>query len=231
MDEAIQLHGLTLRQGGRYILREADYAFREGEIHGIRTPDPAAGHVLLTALAGLARPAAGKIFVDYQEVGEEIDFPEALGIMTRPDGLIGAFTALDNLMNLARIQRSVTPRDALKLIKALELGPLLQVKLRRYDPQMRQRVSFAQAVLESPLFLLLEDPFSQQEETGRELLWRQICQRRAQGATILITTPRRAELEGRADTLSVLDGERILPEKEEQADGASDQRPEPHQDL
>lgn len=230
MDAAIQLRGLTLVKGKKCFLDAADFAFHEGMIHGIYAPEPGGGEVFLSALTGLVRPKAGKVFVDYQEVGVEIDFPEALGIMLGRDGLLHSFTALENLMNLARVQKSVTEKECMKLISSLGLRPLLRKKLRRYDGAMRRRVFFAQAVLENPLFLFLENPFSLQDEDGREKMKRIVEQLRQQGSTILVASPCREDLAGWTDTLAVLEDGHITLEEVE-AVGTHHQCAEPDQNL
>ena len=186
----------VVKQFGRFAaLRGVTAEFEAGKFHVILGDNGAGKTTLLRALAGLARPTRGELFIFGRE-------PRAacrdIGYMAHPSLLYDEMSGRENLRYFARLY-DVADGRCDQVIRAVGLDPELARPVGQYSQGMRQRMSLARAILHDPPILLLDEPFSNVDvHSAREMVGL-LKGMRDGGKTIFVVTHQALLLEGVAD--------------------------------
>ena len=103
MDVAISVQGIYKSFGADEVLKNVNRDFEAGKIHGIVGNNGSGKTVLMKCICGFLIPTKGKIFVRYQQVGTDMDFPEDVGIIIETPGFLPGLSGVKNLQILASL--------------------------------------------------------------------------------------------------------------------------------
>jgi ABC-2 type transport system ATP-binding protein len=204
----LALEGVSLRRGGRDVLREVALEVRRGEILGLLGPNGAGKSTLFAILAGLLRPDAGRFQLDGRPVAAGArELRARAGIVFQEPGLDGKLSAEENLRLAAALHR-VPRAEARARVAALLAGTGLAARARepveRLSGGMRRRLELARALVHRPELLVMDEPTVGLDAAAFRAFWDGIeALRRAEGTTVVLTTHRPDEAE-RCDRLAVL---------------------------
>jgi ABC-type multidrug transport system ATPase subunit len=177
-------------------LRGVDAKFDAGRFYVILGDNGAGKTTLLRALAGLAHPTRGTIFISGNTPQEAC---RELGYMAHPSLLYDEMSGLENLRYFARLYDIVGDERCKQVIRWVGLDPELSRPVGQYSQGMRQRMSLARAILHDPRILLLDEPFSNVDvHSAREMVGLLKTMRDA-GKTIFVVTHQAVLLEGVAN--------------------------------
>ena len=84
---------------GEQVLNDVHHDFEGGKIHGIVGNNGSGKTVLMKCICGFMFPTSGKIFVDYEQVGKDMDFPEDLGLIIETPGFLPQYSGVKNRNN------------------------------------------------------------------------------------------------------------------------------------
>ena len=107
----IEVKNITVKIKKETILKDVSYIFEAGKIYGLRGRNGAGKTMFLRALAGLIRVSSGRIVVDGEVLGENIDFPPSLGLLIENNNLAPEFSLTKNLKLLSQIKKVATDDD------------------------------------------------------------------------------------------------------------------------
>jgi ABC-2 type transport system ATP-binding protein len=161
---------------------------------------------------GLARPTRGTVLLDGRDPRE----PAArrrLGYLPESPSFYDHLTATEYLAlvgDLFGIEAAVRRRRAGALLERLGLTAHARKPLRHYSKGMTQRLGLAQALLNEPTLLVLDEPMSGLDPIGRAEVKRILREERARGATVLLSSHVLAETETLCDRVGILNGGRLL---------------------
>jgi ABC-type multidrug transport system ATPase subunit len=186
-----------IKQFGRFAaLRGVNAEFDAGKFHVILGDNGAGKTTLLRALAGLADPTRGAVFILGQNPR---DACREIGYMAHPSLLYDEMSGMENLRYFARLYEIAGDERCRQVIRSVGLDPELSRPVGQYSQGMRQRMSLARAILHDPKILLLDEPFSNVDvHSAREMVGLLKAMRDA-GKTIFLVTHQAALLEGAAD--------------------------------
>ena len=174
MKEVIKVEHVSMVFGEETVLKDVSFEFEEGKIYGIIGNNGSGKTVLMKCICGFLVPTRGKIFVNYKQVGKEIDFPEDMGIIIETPGFLPNLTGFKNLELLASIQNKIGVDVIRETLEKVGLDYKSQKPVAKYSLGMRQRLGIAQAIMEDPSILILDEPFNGLDKEGvlrmRELL-------------------------------------------------------------
>ena len=122
---------------GEEVLRDVHHDFEAGKIHGIVGNNGSGKTVLFKCICGFLFPSKGKIMVDYEQVGRDMDFPEDMGIIIETPGFLPALTGFKNLQLLASLKRRVGNKEIRETIRRAGLDPDLKKHVAKYSLGMR----------------------------------------------------------------------------------------------
>ena len=125
--------------------------------------------VLLKLITGFARPDSGTITVDGQVIGRDIDFIQNAGVFINAPQFMNSATGYENLAMLAEINRKIGKAEILAILDRVKLTGAKDKKVRTYSQGMIQRLRIAQAVMESPDILIMDEPLNALDKEGIDL--------------------------------------------------------------
>jgi ABC-2 type transport system ATP-binding protein len=173
---------------GHTVLNQVSFSVAKGEIAGLVGNNGSGKSVLLKCICGLMRPSEGTVCVHGQKIGEEIDFPKSVGAVIEAPGFLPQKSAYRNLEFLWSIQRQVPKQRIKQVIELVGLDPISKKKVGRYSMGMKQRLGIAQAILDDPETLILDEPFSGLDKEGVATMHQFVQSLSQLGKTILMTT-------------------------------------------
>ena len=113
-------------------------------------------------------PTSGKIIVNGDEIGKKVDFPKRTGIIIETPGFLPHYSGLRNLLLLAGVSHGATKERAAQVMRQVKLDPDEKKPVAQYSLGMRQRLGIAQAIMEDPEILILDEPFNGLDQSGIE---------------------------------------------------------------
>ena len=206
MDVAVSVQGLYKSFGEDEVLKGVTRDFEEGKIHGIVGNNGSGKTVLMKCICGFLRPTRGKVLVRYREVGKDMDFPENMGIIIETPGFLPGLTGMKNLRLLASLQKKAGNATSADTIRRVGLDPALKKPVGKYSLGMRQRLGIAQAIMENPSLLILDEPLNGLDKHGVQEMRALIKGLRDEGKTILLASHNQGDIDELCDTVCEMDG-------------------------
>lgn len=205
METAICVEHLHKSFGKEEILHGIDRTFEAGKIHGIVGNNGSGKTVLMKCICGFLIPDKGHVRVNGKEVGKDIDFPENMGIIIETPGFLPGVTGLKNLKLLASLRGLADEKKVRQTIERVGLDPDLKKPVSKYSLGMRQRLGIAQAIMEDPSLLILDEPFNGLDKHGVAEIRQLIRELRTEGKTILLASHNQTDIDELCDTVCEMD--------------------------
>lgn len=200
-DIAISVQHVYKDFGEENVLKDVTHDFEAGKIHGIVGNNGSGKTVLFKCICGFLLPTRGSIFVDYEQVGKDMDFPEDMGIIIETPGFLPALTGFKNLQLLASLRRKIGDKEIRQTIKQVGLDPDMKKHVAKYSLGMRQRLGIAQAIMEDPSLLILDEPFNGLDKQGVRDMRVLIKGLREKGKTILLASHNAGDIDELCDAV------------------------------
>lgn len=162
----IRTEDLTLILGKRTILDHVNAEFPSGQIHGLVGRNGSGKTMLMKCISGFIRPTQGKIEIDGHQLRRRSDFPQSMGILIETPGFLPYASGLRNLSMLAELMGKIGRQEIRQTMEIVGLDPDLKLPVRKYSLGMRQRLGLAQALMEQPDTLILDEPFNGLDKEG-----------------------------------------------------------------
>ncbi len=201
----ISIKNMSLIIKKNTILRGINANFEKGKIHGLVGRNGSGKTMLMKCICGFVRPTSGEVRVRGKLVGKEIDFPSDTGIIIEVPGFIPYYSGYKNLKLLADLNGTATKEAILDSMRRVGLEPGLKRHVRKYSLGMRQRLGLAQAIMEDPELLILDEPFNGLDKDGVEDMRKYLLDLKEQGKTILIASHTSEDIRLLCDTVSEMD--------------------------
>ena len=201
----IEVHNLSLTIGKTEILRQIDVHFAAGQIHGLIGRNGSGKTMLMKCICGFVRPTMGSVTVAGKQIGKDCDFPDSVGIIIETPGFIPYYSGYRNLKLLADLNRKINQETIRNTMKQVGLDPDLKRNVRKYSLGMRQRLGLAQAIMENPDLLILDEPMNGLDKEGVADMRKYLLDLKAQGKTILIASHSAEDISVLCDTVCEMD--------------------------
>ena len=192
---AVEVRDYTKVLKKREILKHINLQLEEGGIYGLYGHNGSGKSMLMRAIAGLMLPTSGSVFVFGKEVGRDVTFPPDMGLIIENVGFWPYYTGFENLKMLASIRNEITENDIRETLTRVGLDPDDTRTYKKYSLGMKQRLAIAQAVMERPKLIILDEPTNALDKKGVQLVWNLIREERERGATILIASHNQEDLQ------------------------------------
>ena len=202
---AISVQTVSKFFGDTQVLREVNREFEEGRVHGIVGNNGSGKTVLMKCICGFLPPTRGHILVRGKQVGRDMDFPDDTGIIIETPGFLPNLTGIKNLELLASLRRRVDREGIRRTIERVGLDPDSKKPVGKYSLGMRQRLGIAQAIMENPSILILDEPFNGLDKNGVAHMREIIKGLRGQGKTIILASHNQMDIDELCDTVCEMD--------------------------
>ncbi|MBR4021060.1 MAG: ATP-binding cassette domain-containing protein [Ruminococcus sp.] len=187
------------------ILKKINIEFEKGKIHGLIGRNGSGKTMLMKCICGFIKPTEGTIFVSDKQIGKDCDFPESVGIIIETPGFIPYYSGYKNLKLLADLNKKINGEQIRETMKKVGLDPDLKRHVKKYSLGMRQRLGLAQAIMENPDTLILDEPMNGLDKDGVGDMRKYLLDLKKQGKTILIASHSAEDIEILCDTVCEMD--------------------------
>ena len=204
---------------GYTVLDDINLCLDQPLIYGFVGRNGAGKTMLFRAISGLIAPTSGYIYLDGKLLGKELSFPPSLGMTIENIGLWPEFSGFKNLKMLAKIKRKLSDSQIKEAIARVGLDPEDKRPIRKYSMGMKQRIVLAQALMESPELLILDEPTNGLDQKGVELIRTILMEERARGATILISSHSQEDIDILCDVIYHMESGRIVDKAVKEGEG------------
>lgn len=188
MSDYIQLTNISKTFGKQTVLQPLTMGFEEGMIHGIIGRNGSGKTVLMKMILGILQPTTGTVIVGDKRIGKDVDFPESAGAIIETIEFVPYMSAYQNLADIAAMRGNLSKTQIKEVLEMVGLGNVGRKHVSKFSMGMRQRLAIAQAVMESPKLLILDEPMNGMDEKGVEEMRRLILARKAAGTTIILSS-------------------------------------------
>ena len=205
MEPMIVLENVVKKFKDYTALRGISISFEKGKIHGIIGRNGSGKTVMMKCICGLMHPDSGKITVNGKVIGKEVDIANDIGAIIEAPGFLTNYSGYRNLKFLADIKRVIGKQEIYAAMKTVGLDPDNGKHVGKYSLGMRQRLGLAQAIMENPSILILDEPMNGLDRKGVEEMRDLLVSFREQGKTVLLASHNREDIDILCDTVQEME--------------------------
>lgn len=180
--------------GKETVLSDVSLEIPPGTILGVVGNNGSGKTVLMKCICGFLRPDKGSVVVNGRRVGKDCDFPDSLGIIIETPGFIPSASGYRNLKTLAALKGRIGKKEIIGALNRVGLLKNARKAVGKYSLGMRQRLGIAQAIMEDPAVLILDEPFNGLDRTTVEDMRRLLLSLRDSGKAILLASHNREDI-------------------------------------
>lgn len=201
MHNSIKVINAEKRFREQLVLNNISVNFEQGKIYGIVGRNGSGKTVLFKCICGLMPLTKGKIIVNDKIIGKDIDVPKNIGVIIEVPGFIPNYSGYKNLKLLAAISKKADKKRIKECIKTVGLDPDSKKHVSKYSMGMRQRLGIAQAIMEDPNILILDEPMNGLDDNGVTQMRELILSLKNSNITIIISSHNQDDIDYLCDTV------------------------------
>ncbi|MFA4946885.1 MAG: ABC transporter ATP-binding protein [Candidatus Krumholzibacteriia bacterium] len=192
-DPAIRVEGITKSHGGTVALSSVSFAVEPGEMFGLIGPDGAGKTTLMRILTSLIDADEGEAWVlGFPLRSGAAQVRETIGYMPQHFSLYWDLTVAENIRffaDLFGVPKAARLARTEELLEFSRLGPFVNRRAGALSGGMKQKLALACALIHTPKVLVLDEPTTGVDPMSRRDFWDMLERLRAQGVTIVVSTP------------------------------------------
>ena len=205
MKEYIKIENVSKSFQGIKVINNVNVSFEKGKIHGIIGRNGSGKTILIKMMCGVIKPDEGTITINNKIIGKDVDFPDNVGAIIETPGFLPHLSAYKNLSYLASLKDKIGKEEINEAIKTVGLDPNDKKHVGKYSLGMRQRLGLAQAIMEDPDLLILDEPMNALDKNGVNDVRNLLSKLREDGKTIIIISHNSEDIEFLCDTVHEMD--------------------------
>lgn len=187
------------------VLKNVSINFEKNKIHGLIGRNGSGKTMLLKCISGFVTITSGEIIVNDKRIGKDVDVPKDVGIIIETPGFLPNYSGYKNLKFLASINKLIDKKDIKAVIERVGLDSESKKWVGKYSLGMRQRLGMAQAIMENPSILLLDEPLNGIDKHGVKDMRELLIKLRDEGKTIILASHSAEDIDMLCDTVSEMD--------------------------
>lgn len=207
----VRMDRVTKKFGSEVVLKETTMAMSRGKVYGIVGNNGSGKTVLMKCICGFLPVTSGSICVGEKYIGRDTDFPESLGLIIETPGFLTEYTGKKNLEIIADLNRKISAGEIRRVLQRVGLDPDLKKPVAKYSLGMRQRLGIAQAIMEDPDFLILDEPFNGLDKRGVADIRSILLDLKRRGKTILLASHNSGDIDLLCDEVYEIDAGILRP--------------------
>ncbi|MBE6843478.1 MAG: ATP-binding cassette domain-containing protein [Ruminococcus sp.] len=192
------------------ILDDINIKLQSGNVYGFVGRNGCGKTMLFRALSGLMHIDSGRVLVDDKTLHKDINIIDSLGLILENAGLYNEFTGYKNLKILADIKKIISENEIRQALSDVGLDPYDKRTVRKYSLGMKQRLMIAQALMEYPNIIMLDEPTNALDENGVVVIRNLILREKERGALILLASHNKEDISILADRVYYMENGKII---------------------
>ena len=192
------------------VLKDISAVFCPGSIYGIIGRNGSGKTVLMKAICGLMPINSGEILINGKEIAHEARITGEIGAIIEAPGFLPNHSGFKNLRYLADIQGKIDTQTIQCTMVRVGLNPALKKRVGAYSLGMRQRLGIAQAIMEDPAILVLDEPMNGLDNQGVLDMRDLFISLKEKGKTILLASHNREDIEVLCDHVYQIDAGKMI---------------------
>lgn len=190
------------------VLNNVSVQFAREKIHGVIGRNGSGKTVLFKCICGFMTPTAGNIIVDGKQVQPNVR--QDIGIIIETPGFIESMSGYKNLMLLASIHKRISREEIKAVLLQVGLDPNMNKSVKHYSLGMRHRLAIAQAIMEQPTLLVLDEPMNGLDKQGVKEMRELFLELKNNGTTIILSSHYSEDIDALCDTVSEMDAGNLV---------------------
>lgn len=205
MNEVVKVEQVELKIKDEIILNHINLMVQEGSICGLVGRNGSGKTMLMKCICGFIPVSNGNITVFDKKVGEKDKFAEDTGFIIETPGFIPNYSAYKNLEFLSSINSKIDKKKIRETISLVGLDPDSKKKVGKFSLGMNQRLGLAQALIDNPKLLILDEPFNGLDNDGVKQIRKLLLELKAQGKTIIMASHTKEDIDILCDKVCYMD--------------------------
>lgn len=205
----IYVKDLSLKIKNETILSDINLHIEKGKITGLVGRNGCGKTMLMKCITGFVKPTSGEVVFNEKRIGEDIDLPKDTGIIIETPSFIPYYSGRKNLLELASLNKKIGKKEIDKVLEKVGLYEARNKMVRKYSLGMRQRLGIAQALMEEPETLILDEPMNGLDNDCVEMIRKILSQLKEEGKTILLVSHNKEDIRILCDEIYEMDKGKI----------------------
>ena len=206
----IHINNLSLTIKKDHILSDINLHRKKGRITGLVGRNGCGKTMLMKCITGFVKPTVGEIIFDNKKIGVDVDFPDNTGIIIETPSFVPYYSGMKNLTELASLKKIVEKKEIEEVLKQVGLYDARKKQVRKYSLGMRQRLGIAQALMENPDTLILDEPMNGLDNECVNLIREILFELKNKGKTILLVSHNGEDIRTLCDDIYEMDKGQII---------------------
>ncbi len=192
------------------VLDDISVQLESGKVYGFVGHNGCGKTMLFRALVGLIRVNSGTVSLDDKILGKDFSVLPNVGIMLENVGLYPNLTGMQNLQLLADLNKKIGKEEVAQALTRVGLEPKDRRIYLQYSLGMKQKLALAQAIMEKPDILILDEPSNALDAEGVETFRCIVNEERQRGTMILLASHNQEDITALADEIFEMENSRII---------------------
>ena len=213
MNTIIEIRNATKRFKDKTVFENISLNFEKGKSFGFIGYNGCGKSVFFKTICGFSRLTEGEVICNGKVIGRDMDFIQDAGVVIETPEFINDYSGFKNLKLLAQVQNKIGDKEILETLEMVGLSNDKDKKVRKYSLGMKQKLRLAQAFMEKPKILILDEPMNGLDKKS-VLVVRSILNRFVNnGGTLLMTSHNAEDIQTCCEYIYEFDNQMISPKK------------------
>lgn len=195
------------------VIDDVSMTFESGHIYGFYGRNGSGKSVLQKVISGLYVPTTGSVLVDGVDINATEVYPSNMRVLIEKPAFFPDISGLENLKLLADITKKIDEKKILETLELVNLTEEMNKRYSKYSLGMKQKLGVAQAIMEDPDVLILDEPFNGIEQATVDKLTKYLLEKKKEGKLIIISTHIKEDLTKLSDKIYVFDNGKVSESK------------------
>ena len=209
----IIIENATKKFGTQTVLNNVSLTLEDGKIYGFVGQNGCGKTVLFKSICGFIYLDRGTITVDGKVIGKDIDIIKDAGIIIESPGFLPNYSAFKNLKFLTMIKDNIGDEQIKSTLISVGSDPESKKVVGKFSLGMRQRLGIAQAIMENPHILILDEPMNGLDKRGVEDIRKILMDLKKKGKLILLASHNPLDIDILCDCVYELDAGTIVNQR------------------
>lgn len=200
----IEVRGVRKSYAGIAAVKDVSFTIKAGTVFGFLGPNGAGKTTTMKMMVGISRPDAGSILIAGTDSADR-EARNHIGYMPEAPYFYDRLTGLEFMEFCASLfSRPGTKSEYGRILESMGLADAQHRAIATYSKGMKQRLGFAQALVNHPQYLFLDEPLDGLDPLGRREMKRTILRLKTEGTTIFFNSHILSDTEEICDDIGVL---------------------------